>query len=186
MTSRVFLVRHGATAWSESGRHTSFTDLPLLAEGETEARGLAPRLAEHAFAQVLTSPQGRARRTAELAGFPLAEVDADLREWDYGEYEGVTTNEIRTMVPEWTVWTHRCPGGETPDQLGTRIDRVIGRVLARPGDTLMFGHGHSLRVLAARWLGQPVSAGRFYRLDTGAVSVLGWEREQPVILELNT
>jgi probable phosphoglycerate mutase len=179
------LVRHGATEWSESGRHTGRTDIPLQAEGEASAQALASTLAGRAFGLVLTSPLQRARHTAELAGFPDAVPDDDLREWDYGDYEGVTTPEIRESVPGWTVWTHPCPGGETADQVAARLDRVVERVRSVDGDALVFGHGHALRALTARWLGETVAAGRFYRLDTATVSQLGYERDQPVIQAWN-
>lgn len=185
MTSELWLVRHGPTEWSRAGRHTSVTDLPLLADGEQDAVDLAPRLAEVDFAQVLTSPRERARRTAELAGFPDAEVDEDLVEWAYGDYEGLTTSEIRERVPGWTIWTGAVPGGETADQVAERLDRVVARARAADGPTLAFAHGHSLRALAARWLGLPPSDGRLLRLDTATVSVLGFEREQPVVLRWN-
>jgi broad specificity phosphatase PhoE len=182
----VWLVRHGATEWSLAGRHTSTTDLPLTAAGEDAARALAPRLAEASFALVLTSPRERARRTAELAGFASAEVDEDLAEWDYGSYEGVTTDEIRESVPGWTVWTHPCPGGETAGKVSARLDRVVARCLAVAGDALLVGHAHALRALTARWLRLPVSEGRLLRLDTGTISVLGHEREDPVVLRWNS
>jgi probable phosphoglycerate mutase len=181
----LWLVRHGATDWSESGRHTGRTDIPLQAEGEASAQALASALAGHVFGLVLTSPLQRARHTAELAGFPDAAPDGDLREWDYGDYEGVTTPSIRESVPGWTVWTHPCPGGESADQVADRLDRVVKRVRSVDGDALVFGHGHSLRALTARWLGEPVAAGRFYRLDTATVSQLGYERDQPVIQAWN-
>ncbi|NYG55237.1 histidine phosphatase family protein [Nocardioides perillae] len=180
----LWLVRHGQTEWSRDGRHTSVTDLPLLPEGEEVARSLAPRL-DRRFAQVLTSPRQRARRTAELAGHPGAEVDDDLVEWGYGDYEGVTTAEIRESVPGWSVWTHAVPGGEDATAVGARLDRVVARARAADGDTLVFAHGHSLRALAARWLGLPVSEGRLLRLDTATVSVLGHERDTPVVLRWN-
>ena len=182
----VWLVRHGATEWSRDGRHTSTTDLPLLGPGEDAARALAPRLAGHDFALVLTSPRQRARRTAELAGFPDAEVDADLAEWDYGSYEGLTTDQIRESVPDWTIWTHLCPGGEPPDEVGARLDRVVARCTAAAGDSLLFGHGHALRVLAARWLGLPVADGRLFVLETATVSVLGHEHESRTIQRWNS
>lgn len=181
----LWLVRHGATDWSESGRHTGRTDVPLTAEGEIGAREVAAPLVEGTFALVLTSPLQRARRTAELAGFPDAVPDDDLLEWDYGDYEGVTTPEIRETVPGWTVWTHPCPGGETGDQVAARLDRVVDRVRSVDGDVLVFGHGHALRALTARWLDEPVAAGRLYKLDTATVSRLGYERDQPVILAWN-
>ncbi|GEP38762.1 phosphoglycerate mutase [Nocardioides psychrotolerans] len=184
--AELWLVRHGPTEWSENGRHTSVTDLPLLPHGEELARGLAPRLTGTTFAQVLTSPRRRARRTAELAGFAHAEVDDDLVEWAYGDYEGITTPQIRETVPGWTVWTGGCPGGERPDQVGARLDRVVDRARRASGATLVFAHGHSLRVLTARWLGLPVEDGRLFRLDTATVSVLGYERESPVVLRWNS
>jgi broad specificity phosphatase PhoE len=182
----VWLVRHGATEWSEAGRHTSVTDVDLLPEGEDAARTLAPRLGGHEFALVLTSPRERARRTAELAGFPGAEVSEDLAEWDYGQYEGMTTEEIRASVPGWTVWTHPSPGGESADQVGARLDRVVDRTLGAHGDALVFGHGHSLRVLAARWLGLPVADGRLFVLGTATVSVLGREHDDRAVLRWNS
>lgn len=183
--SELWLVRHGPTEWSEAGRHTSSTDLPLLPAGEDAAGRLAPALADQSFALVLTSPLGRARRTAELAGFADAEVDADLAEWDYGEYEGLTTARIRESVPGWTVWSHPTPGGESAAEVAARSDRVVERVRAAHGPVLAFAHGHSLRVLAARWLGLDATQGRLLRLDTATVSVLGWERETPVIARWN-
>ncbi len=182
----MWLVRHGATEWSEAGRHTSTTELPLLPSGEESVGSLRPRLAEHGFSLVLTSPRVRARRTAELSGFPESEVDDDLAEWDYGDYEGVTTEQIRESVPGWTIWTHPCPGGETADQVSARLDRVVARCSAARGDALVFGHGHALRALTARWLRLPVSEGRLLRLDTGTISSLGHERDEPVVLTWNS
>ena len=183
---QVWLVRHGETEWSRDHRHTSTTDLPLLPDGERVAKGLAERLAGTEFARVLTSPRQRAQRTAELAGFPDAEVDDDLVEWAYGDYEGVTTEEIRRTVPGWTVWTHPTPGGESPEQVSARLDRVVERVRGAGGPVLVFGHGHALRALTARWLGLPATDGRLFRLDTATVSVLGHEREAPVVLRWNS
>ena len=184
--NELWLVRHGKTEWSRDGRHTSTTDLPLLPEGEEVARGLRGRLAGVDFAQVLTSPRQRARRTAELAGFADAEVDQDLVEWAYGDYEGTTTEEVREHDPGWTIWTHRTPGGETAQLVSDRLDRVVQRVRDVDGITLAFGHGHALRALAARWLGVDVAAGRFFELDTATVSVLGYERETPVLRHWNS
>ncbi len=181
----LWLVRHGPTEWSEDGRHTSTTDLPLLPEGEEKARALRSRLADLEVAQVLSSPRLRARRTAELAGFADAEVDEDLVEWTYGDYEGVTTPQIRETVPGWTVWSHPSPGGETAEEVGARLDRVVARAQGVDGRTLVFGHGHALRVLAARWLGLAVADGRLLKLDTATVSALGHERESPVVLRWN-
>ena len=180
----VWLVRHGETEWSRDHRHTSHTDLPLTEHGVEVARGLADRLSGVEFDSVLTSPRQRARRTAELAGFADAEVDDDLVEWGYGDYEGITTAEIRETVPGWTVWTHGSPGGETAEEVTTRLDRVVAR-LSEGGRTLVFGHGHASRALTARWLGLPVRDGRHFVLETAAVSVLGYERETPAVLRWN-
>ncbi len=180
-SNELWVVRHGATEWSRDHRHTSTTDLPLLPEGEEVARSLAPRLAAVGFALVLTSPRLRARRTAELAGFPGAVPVDDLVEWAYGDYEGTTTEEIREQVPGWTVWTHPTPGGESAAEVTARLDRVVARVRRTDGPVLAFGHGHALRALAARWLELPATDGRHFRLDTATVSVLGYERETPVL-----
>jgi probable phosphoglycerate mutase len=182
----VWLVRHGETAWSRDHRHTSTTDLPLTEAGAEVARGLAGRLSGVGFDLVLTSPRQRARRTAELAGFTDAVVDADLVEWDYGDYEGITTPEIRETVPGWTVWTHPSPGGESAAQVTERLDRVVARVRDVPGRVLLFGHGHALRAFTARWIGQPVGEGRYFVLDTATVSVLGHERDTPAVLRWNS
>ncbi|MEO9325994.1 histidine phosphatase family protein [Nocardioides sp. C4-1] len=186
MTEDLWIVRHGPTEWSRDGRHTSTTDLPLLVDGEDDARALAPRLADLRPALVLTSPRLRARRTAELAGFPDAVVDDDLAEWAYGDYEGVTTAEIRETDPDWTIWDGVTPGGETADEVGARLDRVVERARAVDGPVLAFAHGHSLRVLAVRWLGLPVAEGRRFHLDTATVSVLGVERDGPVVRRWNS
>ena len=178
----LWMCRHGETEWSRDGRHTSRTDLPLVPEGVERARALADRLAGVAFDLVLTSPTERARRTAELAGHPDAVVDGDLAEWDYGDYEGLTTPVIRERVPDWTVWTHLSPGGETAEQVGARADRVVERVRSAGVErVLVFSHGHFLRALAARWIELPVPCGRHFRLGTGTLSVLGWERESPAV-----
>lgn len=182
----VWLARHGATEWSLNGRHTSTTDLPLLSEGEEGAEQLAPRLTATKFALVLTSPMQRARRTAELAGFPDAEVDDDLVEWDYGDYEGITTPQIREHDPSWTIWDGITPGGETPAQITVRLDRVIARMRAVDGNVLVFAHGHCLRALTARWLGLPVRDGRVFKLDTSTLSILGDDRGQPVVALWNS
>ena len=184
-STELWLVRHGATEWSTAGRHTSITDLPLLPDGEETAVALGARLSSTDFRLVLTSPRRRARHTAELAGYAAAEVTDDLAEWAYGDYEGLTTPEIRESVPGWTVWSHPSPGGETAAEVAARLDRVVERARAGGGRTLAFAHGHSLRVLAARWLGLPPEDGRLLRLDTATVSVLGFERESPVVLRWN-
>jgi probable phosphoglycerate mutase len=185
VTTELWLVRHGATEWSTAGRHTSTTDLPLLPDGEETATALGAKLAGIDFRLVLTSPRRRARHTAELAGYADAEVTDDLAEWAYGDYEGLTTAEIRESVPGWTVWTHPSPGGETAAEVAARLDRVVDRAREGDGRTLVFAHGHSLRVLAARWLGLPPQDGRLLRLDTATVSVLGFERETPVVQRWN-
>ena len=181
----LWVVRHGETAWSASGQHTSITELELTESGVGSAHTLMSPLAGIGFVQVLTSPRKRARVTATLAGFPDAEVDDDLAEWAYGDYEGLTTSQIREKVPGWTVWTHRSPGGESALQVGERLDRVVARTRAADGKTLVFAHGHSLRVLAARWLGLDVADGRIFDLDTGTISVLAFDRRTPVVKRWN-
>jgi broad specificity phosphatase PhoE len=179
-----YLARHGETAWSLSGQHTGLTDLPLTERGERNARNLGPRLAGLTFAKVFTSPLQRATRTCELAGFAAAaEVDRDLVEWDYGDYEGLRTAEIHDKRPDWQLFRDGCPGGESPDQIGARADRVVSRVRAVKGNVLIFSSGHFLRVLAARWLGLEPVNGRLFMLKTASLSALGYENElsQPVI-----
>jgi broad specificity phosphatase PhoE len=180
----VFLVRHGETEWSASGQHTSTTDIELTPEGERAARGLGERLAGRDFALVLSSPLRRARDTADLAGFAgRYEVDEDLREFDYGDYEGLTTPEIRERRPGWYLWRDGNPGGEVAAQVGARADRVIERALAAlaDGDVAMFAHGHLLRVLGARWIELGAECGGLLALDTAALCELGFEREQRVL-----
>jgi broad specificity phosphatase PhoE len=181
----LWLVRHGATEWSENGRHTGRTDLPLLPSGEAEARTLAPRLADHPFALVLTSPLRRARDTARLAGFPDAVVDDNLLEWDYGEYEGRTTAQIRADRPGWTIWNGDPPGGETADEVATRVAPVIARCRAAAGDALVFAHGHVLRVLTAVDLGFGPRSGAQFALDTATINVLGHEHADPTLRRWN-
>ena len=182
----LYLVRHGTTEWSRNGRHTSRTDLPLLPDGEEDAKALAPRLKEQTYAAVLTSPRQRARRTSELAGFPDAVVDDDLVEWDYGDYEGITTEEIHRTDPGWSLWTAATPGGEAAAAVQERFGRVVEAARERDGDTLVFSHGHALCALAAVWLGLPVTEGRLFRLDTATVSMLDFHHEQPVVKKWNT
>ncbi len=182
----LWVVRHGETEWSATGRHTSHSEIPLTPAGEAAARSLAERLDPREFDLVLTSPRARARRTAELAGFPDARPTADLVEWDYGDYEGITTPQIRESVPGWTVWSHPCPDGEDAAAVTARLDRVVGEVRANGGRVLAFGHGHASRALACRWLGQPVEEGRLFRLDTATISVLGYEREAPAVARWNS
>ena len=182
--TELWLVRHGETEWSRAWRHTSFTDLELTDAGRAQARALRPLLSGMGFDHVWSSPRRRALDTAHLAGFE-PEIVEDVVEWDYGEYEGVTTEEIRETVPGWTVWSHPSPSGETAEQVAERLDRVVARARALGGRTLVFAHGHSLRVLAARWLGLEVADGRVFLLDTGTYSVLGDDRGQPVVIRWN-
>ena len=180
----VYAARHGETAWSLSGQHTGLTDLPLTERGERNARRLGERLRGLTFAKVFTSPLVRAARTCELAGFRgVAEVDRDLLEWNYGDYEGRRTSEIHAQRPDWQLFRDGCPGGETPEQAGVRSDRVVSRVRAIQGNVLLFSSGHFLRVLAARWLGLEPGAGRYFLLSTASMSALGYEHNlsQPVI-----
>jgi probable phosphoglycerate mutase len=182
----IFLVRHGETEWSASGKHTSRTDIPLTEGGRERARALGPLLSRRSYALVLTSPLIRARDTCELAGFgESAAVCDDLREWDYGEYEGRSTPEIRVEHPGWSVWRDPSPGGERPEQVGKRADRVIERMRAADGDVLAFGHGHMMRILTARWLQMPATAGARFKFAAGAISILGFERETEVIESWN-
>lgn len=182
----LWLVRHGETEWSRLGRHTGRTDIPLTAAGREQAQAVARRLVDRSFALVLSSPLSRALDTARLAGFgDQVETTDDLLEWDYGADEGRTTAEIREDRSGWTVWRDGPRNGETADQVAARVDRVIERVRDAPGDALVFAHGHVLRVLAARWLGEPPTEGRLYALSTATVSVLGWERETAVIERWN-
>jgi broad specificity phosphatase PhoE len=180
----VYLARHGETAWSLSGQHTGRTDLPLTERGERNARALGERLRGLEFAKVLTSPLRRAVRTCELAGFgSMAEIDSDLVEWDYGQYEGRRTAEIHAERPDWQLFRDGCPGGESPDQVGARADRLVGRVRAIKGEVLVFSSGHFLRVLAARWLGLDAAGGRYLLLSTASLSALSYEHNlaQPAI-----
>ncbi len=180
----IYLARHGETAWSLTGQHTGKTDLPLTEHGERNARGLGERLRGIRFAKVFTSPLRRAARTCELAGFgATAETDPDLVEWDYGEYEGRRTAEIRAARPNWELFHDGCPGGDTPEQVATRADRVVRRVRTVQGNVLLFSSGHFLRVLTARWLGLEPGAGRHFLLSTASLSALGYEHSliQPVI-----
>ena len=181
----IYLVRHGETEWSRAGLHTGRTDVELTPEGREHAREAGQRLAACRFALVLTSPLQRARDTAALAGFPDAEPDPDLVEWDYGDYEGRSTAEIRKERPGWDVWRDGCPNGEPVDHVGQRADRVIARVLAADGDAAVFAHGHMLRILAARWIEESAAQGSRLALDTAAICELGHERERRVIRTWN-
>ncbi len=180
----VYLARHGETAWSLSGQHTGLTDLPLTERGERNARRLDERLKGQSFAKVFTSPLQRAVRTCELAGFGgRAEVDRDLVEWNYGEYEGRRTPEILAERPDWQLFRDGCPGGESPAQVGTRADRVVKRTREIQGNVLVFSSGHFLRVLTARWLGLEPAAGKYFLVSTASLSALNYEHNlsQPVI-----
>ncbi len=178
----VVLVRHGETEWSRAGRHTGRTDVPLTEQGRRDAEALGAALRERQLALVLTSPLQRAVETCRLAGLgDVAVARDDLREWDYGEYEGLKTVDIRQERPGWTVWRDDIPGGETLTEVGERADRVTADLRSSDGDVAVFAHGHLLRILAARWLGLEPAAGRLFALDVGTISVLGYERENAVL-----
>jgi probable phosphoglycerate mutase len=183
---RAYLVRHGETAWSLTGQHTGLTDIPLTENGRSVAGLLQPVLAAETFALVLTSPLQRARATCVLAGLGArAEVDDDLKEWNYGDYEGLTPAQIEARAPGWMLFSDGCPRGESPTQIGARVDRVIDRIRSVNGHVALFGHGHIFRVLAARWLGLPVSAGCHFLLDTGTVNILSYYRGIPAVKRWN-
>ncbi|NBZ96905.1 MAG: histidine phosphatase family protein [Proteobacteria bacterium] len=183
---QIVLVRHGETEWSKNGKHTSFSDIPLTLEGERQAAALKGELSEWDFKLVMCSPRARAKRTCELAGFlDRAEITDDLAEWNYGDYEGITTKEIRQKDPKWTVFTSSTPGGETPDQVAERCDRVIERAKAINDDVVLFAHSHVLRVLIARWLELPPIEGRHFVLQTGTLNILSYEHESTVLISLN-
>src|SRR5262245_59080216 len=180
----IYVIRHGETAWTLSRRHTGRTDIPLTERGERDARTLGERLRDTVPSRIFSSPLQRARRTCELAGFAgAAEIDPDLSEWDYGDYEGLTSDEIRRQRPDWNLFRDGCPGGESVAAVGARADRVIAKVRALRGDVGLFSSGHISRVLAARWLGLDAAAGRFFLLSTTTLSVLGYEHDlnEPVI-----
>jgi broad specificity phosphatase PhoE len=179
----IYVVRHGETAWSLSGQHTGSTDIPLTQNGRTVARRLRLVLTKESFSLVLTSPLQRARETCELAGLgDQAVVEPDLCEWNYGEYEGLTPKEIHVRRPGWMIFGDGCPGGEAPEEVGARADRVIARVRAvAPGHVALFAHGHIFRVLVARWIGLPASAGQHFLLDTATLNIFGYYRESPAV-----
>ena len=182
----VFAIRHGETAWSLSGQHTGTTDIPLTDAGRRLAKRMRPVLAARAFGLVLCSPMQRARETCELAGLgDKAVIDSDLVEWNYGEYEGLTPKQIREMAPGWVIFRDGCPGGEAPEQVGARVDRVIARSRAVEGDIALFAHGHVLRVFVARWIGLPPGGGQHFLLNTGTLCVLGYYREIPAVRTWN-
>lgn len=183
----LYLVRHGQTEWTVSGQHTSVTDLDLIPEGEEQARSLRGRLNPADFGLVLTSPRLRARRTAELAGFTDYEVDEDLAEWYYGDFEGLTSAEIREQRPGWRIWFNGCAGGESSEEVRARLTRVVARVRASGVErAICFGHGHASRVLALCWLDFPIIFGQSFPVEVGSVSVLGREKESPAILRWNS
>jgi broad specificity phosphatase PhoE len=185
-TARVFAIRHGETAWSLSGQHTGTTDIPLTDNGRRMATRLKPVLASETFELVLTSPLQRARETCELSGLGgTAAVDGDLIEWNYGKYEGLTAKQIHATAPGWLIFRDGCPGGETPAEVGARVDRVIVRARAVEGDVALFAHGHVLRVLVARWLGLDPGAGRLFLLDTGTLNILSFYRGLPAVKTWN-
>jgi broad specificity phosphatase PhoE len=182
----ILLVRHGETEWSRDRKHTGRTDIPLTETGRREAVMLRDALAGRSFARVLSSPLSRALETCRRAGLgDRVELTDDLREWDYGEYEGITTAEIREQRPDWYLWRDGCPGGETAADVGRRADRAIASLSGVEGDVALFAHGHVLRVLTARWLGLGPEAGALFKLDTGTLSALGYERETRVITRWN-
>ena len=183
---QIVLVRHGETEWSKNGKHTSFSDIPLTLEGERQASSLKSELSNWDFKLVLCSPRKRAQRTCELAGFlDRAEITEDLTEWNYGEYEGITTKQIRETDPTWTVFMSKTPGGETPDQVAERCDRVINRLKSIQDDVVLFAHSHVLRVLIARWLELTPVAGRHFVIQTGVLNILSYEHESTVLISLN-
>jgi broad specificity phosphatase PhoE len=181
--AEIVLIRHGQTEWSAVGKHTSYTDLDLTEEGERQARTAGDRLAGRTFAAVLSSPRKRALRTAELAGLRVTETAEDLAEWNYGEYEGITSATIRETRPQWSLWTDGAPGGESPAEVAARLDRVLARArtLLEEGDVALIAHGHSLRVAGARWIGLPATGGGLLKLGTATMSTLGFEHGNPVI-----
>jgi broad specificity phosphatase PhoE len=187
MLSHLYFIRHGETAWSLTGQHTGRTDLPLLPQGEQAARQLAGRLSGIPFSRVFTSPRQRARQTCVLAGLGAgAEVEPDLAEWDYGDYEGLRTAEIFLRQPDWNIYRDGCPNGESPAGITGRVDRLIARLRSLDGKVAVFSHGHLGRVLAARWIGLSIGESQHFLLGTASVSVLGFEHDVPVIEHWNT
>jgi probable phosphoglycerate mutase len=187
--AEIVLVRHGQTEWSRTGQHTSYTDIDLTTDGEQQAREIGARLAGRPFAAVISSPRRRALRTAEIAGLRVTEVDDDLAEWNYGRYEGITSAKIREdHDPAWSLWTDGAPGGETPAQIGVRVDRLLAKAakLLDEGDVALVGHGHCLRVVGARWVGLGTEGGGLLKLDTATLSVLGFEHSTRVIQQWNS
>ena len=183
---RIYVIRHGETQWSLSGQHTGVTDIPLTENGRNQARLLQPLLANESFALVLTSPLQRAKDTCTLSGLSDgAEVDPDLMEWNYGDYEGITTKQIHAQAPGWLIFNDGAPQGESPEQVGSRADRIIAKIQSVQGDVALFAHGHIFRVLVARWLDLPPQAGRNFLLDTGTLNILGYYRGHPAVKTWN-
>lgn len=183
---QIYLIRHGETEWAKNGRHTGRTDIPLTDAGREQAGFLLPIFDDVKFTQIMSSPLKRALETAGIAGLgPRLETEADLMEWDYGDYEGLTTKQIRERAPGWSIWTHLCPNGETLDQVIQRVDRVVAKILSTEGNVAIFSHGHFLRVLVSRWIGLPGNAGSRFLLGTSTLSILGYENGLPVIKTWN-
>jgi broad specificity phosphatase PhoE len=182
----VYLIRHGETEWARNGRHTGRTDIPLTGTGQTQAGFLRPVFEEVSFSQILSSPLRRALETARLAGLGnRVELVPDLMEWDYGDYEGITAGQIREKIPDWSIWTHPCPNGETINDVAARAEKVISRVRSAEGNVALFSHGHLLRVLGVRWLGFAPSDGKYFQLGTSTLSILDYEGMTPVIKTWN-
>jgi broad specificity phosphatase PhoE len=185
LSQQIWLIRHGETAWSRSGQHTGRTDIPLLKESEPALLALKPHLKDHPFSLVLSSPLQRAQQTARLVGFSSFELDEDLMEWHYGDYEGKTKDEIRMLVPGWNIWVQGVAGGETLGEVALRAKKVIDRAQSVPGDVALVAHGHILRILAACWLGSDPSAAEHFALSTASISILGYEDQYPVLAQWN-
>ena len=186
MNSTVYLIRHGETEWAKNGRHTGRSDIPLTDAGREQAGFLLPIFDDVKFDRILSSPLQRALETAKLAGLsPSVELDEELLEWDYGDYEGLTTKQIRERVSDWSIWTHLCPNGETIGQVSQRADRVVARLRSISGNVAIFSHGHFLRILVSRWIGLPADHGSRFLLGTSTLSILGYENEVPVIKTWN-
>ncbi|HEX4200107.1 MAG TPA: histidine phosphatase family protein, partial [Chthoniobacterales bacterium] len=186
MNSTIYLIRHGETEWAKNGRHTGRTDIALTDTGREHAGFLLPIFDEVKFTRILSSPLQRALETAKLAGLTSrVESDKELLEWDYGDYEGLTTQQIRDRVPGWSIWTHPCPNGETIDQISQRAGRVVATLRSSPGNVAIFSHGHFLRVLVSRWIGLSADHGSRFLLGTSTLSILGYENELPVIKTWN-
>lgn len=185
LKQKVVLIRHGETEWAHSGRHTSFTDLALTEHGKQQAQLLHPILKNWNFKKVLSSPLRRSKETCRLTGFSDVDLDTDLSEWNYGRYEGLTTDEIQKEFPHWDIFAHGCPEGESPDEVCIRVDRAINKIRSIDGDVAVFSHGHLLRVFAARWINLPVIDGHIFVLDTATLNILGAYHDSPAIVTWN-